>query len=188
MVGGALALCLEQDGQFDKVAARPDRERREQLQATTVRRHLHRCLQAGADNRLRVGDETERRQGFGFRRLQCELTAVGGGEAVGEWVEIEATGKGESRHYLGAGDEGVGGVVIVVATFEGAIERVDDRIGLTILDVVALPLPDARTAGIGQYLTTNRFEVCQLTVSFDGVEDLGRAGRDQKTAGGLDAA
>ncbi len=45
----------------------------------------------------------------------------------------------------------MGGGVAVVTGSKVAVVRCDDAVGLALGNISALPLPDARTAGIGQH-------------------------------------
>ncbi len=63
---------------------------------------------------------------------------------------------------------------------EVAVERRDDRVALALLDVVALPLPDARPARVGEHGGADRLEVVEQAVALDRGAHLLGARRDQQ--------
>ena len=64
------------------------------------------------------------------------------------------------------------GGIAVVALREVPVVTSDDGIRDAILHVLTIPLPDARTAGVGQHPGTEGLEVGQQPVAFDGGPDL----------------
>ncbi len=182
VVGGALALGLEEQRQLLEVATVPGGERLEQLEALAVGSYHH--LDAGA--LLGRGDEA----GFtGLEALGRQLIPdrLGQPDAVhraGPGVEVERAGQGEGHHRLGGGDEGEGVGAAVVALGEVAVVRRDDGVGGGRVDVVPLPLADAGAAGVGQDGGSDGLEVGQQPVPLDGGPHSLGAWRDQEL--GLD--
>ena len=101
VVGGALALGLDQHGQVDEVLAVPGRERLEQLEAVAGGRHHH--LDAGAVGRRRDEAALARREALGRaaprRPARRGWTVSPGvvGQRVGERVEVDACRPGPGR-------------------------------------------------------------------------------------------
>ena len=81
---------------------------------------------------------------------------------------------------VGARDEAQGVGVAVVPLREVAVVAVDDRVRLRGVEVGAVPLADARAAGVGQHRAADRLEVGEEAVALDGGARLLGAGRDQE--------
>lgn len=117
VVGGALALGLDEDGGVDNVLAVPRLEGSEELE--TVRLGVDLDLDLGAVSGrglvdlgtlvVALGGELET-----LGRRELEVLAVGVLERVGEGVEGEGAGNDESGDNVGGGNESVGGGVGVV--------------------------------------------------------------------------
>ena len=183
VIGGALALDLDEDGQVDEVLAAPLVERLEELEARRLGIDVH--LLAGADRRRRLigvdaGVEAARRQRVAARRLQLELLAAGVGELVRDRVEAQVAGYGERGHDLGRGDEAVRLRVGVVAAREVAIVRGDDRVLLALPHVLAVPLADARTARVRQHHAAELVEHFRLH-SCNSTSDTNKTVIDKET-------
>lgn len=71
---------------------------------------------------------------------------------VSEWVEIQSSGDAEGGDQFWGGDETVGGRIGVITTCEVSVVRCDDGVLLALLDVPTIPLADAGSASVGQYL------------------------------------
>ncbi len=65
-------------------------------------------------------------------------------------IEAKITRKGIGRNYFRAGQKGQGFIDAVIPTGKVSIKRTDDGIWLSFHTIGALPLPDARTAGVRQ--------------------------------------
>ena len=63
---------------------------------------------------------------------------------------------------------------------EVAVERRHDRVAVALLDVVTLPLPDARPARVGEHGGADGLEVGEQAVALDGGAHLLGARRDQQ--------
>ena len=85
-------------------------------------------------------------------------------------------------HDLGARDEGQRLGVGIVPTRKVPVERRNDRVAISLLDVVALPLADAGAAGVGEDGGAYALERLHLAVPADGGVDHVAPGRDQKPA------
>ena len=109
-----------------------------------------------------------------------DLIAVVVGDGVAHRVEVEGPGESQGDDRLGRRDEGQRGGEAVVALGEVAVVRGDDGVDVALLDVVALPLADARSAGVGQHRGADPLEVGQQAVALDGGPDLLGAGGDHE--------
>jgi hypothetical protein len=136
--------------------------------------------------------------------LEHELVAVLVLEGVGERVEVQGAGKRHGDNEIGGGDERVsGGVAVkvstrtdgicgqeflrVISSGEVTVVGRDDRVGGALLDVAAVPLSDARTAGVGKNHATEFLEGLELTVALNGGANLLGTGSDGEDGLGLDA-
>jgi hypothetical protein len=136
--------------------------------------------------------------------LEHELVAVFVLEGVGERVEVQGAGKRHGDNEIGGGDERVsGGVAVkvstrtdgicgqeflrVISSGEVTVVGRDDRVGGALLDVAAVPLSDARTAGVGKNHATEFLEGLELTVALNGGANLLGTGSDGEDGLGLDA-
>ena len=179
-----LPFALTQHLRALKVVAVPPSERREHLQARRVRVDVDDDGAAIVSGRLVAeaapGEPVRRHLRRFAGRVEAERLAVCAGECVGEWVEREASGKGERRHDLRACDEVHRGGVGVVAGREVAIERRYDGVDVAGADGGALPLADAGAAGVRHYARADGFESGHLPVALDrGVDGL-RSGGDEE--------
>mmetsp|Transcript_17846 Transcript_17846/g.49936 ORF Transcript_17846/g.49936 Transcript_17846/m.49936 type:complete len:278 (+) Transcript_17846:639-1472(+) len=189
MIGGALALGLDQHQGIIDLAAELD-ERRKELQAVGL----------GVDDDAEVGSILGRGlegvhagvKALGWelvseRALQHELRAVGGHESVLGGVEGEVASDGKGSDQLRGGDKAVGGRVAVVPGGKVAVEGGDDAVGLALGNVGAFPLADAGTTGVGQNGSANSVEYIHDAVTFNGGADLLGAWADGEGDLGLDA-
>ncbi len=101
---------------------------------------------------------------------------------VGQRVEAQLAGEGVGDDDLRARDERGGLGIAVVSLGEVAVERGDDGVGGAIGDVVAFPLTDARTAGVGEDSGAELLEGSHLAVALDGRLDLLRPRGDPERA------
>lgn len=120
-------------------------------------------------------------------RSEHELVSVLVLELVGQWVKVKGTGDGESNNEVGRSDEGVGGRVGIVTASEVTVVRGDDRVGFVLLDVLTIPLANARTTGVGKDNTAEFLEGLELTVTLDGGTNLLGSGGHGEERLGLDA-
>lgn len=143
VVGGGLALSLDENRDVGGVLAVPCLEGLEDLKTIGRGRHgnldrrpvLGRSLVCVGASVEAVGGKT-----LAGRGLELELVAVLVLEGVGERVEAEGASNRHGGDQVGGGDEGVGGRVGVVTTGEVTVVGRDDRVLLTLLDVAAVPL------------------------------------------------
>jgi hypothetical protein len=119
-------------------------------------------------------------------------------QRVGKRVEGEVAGEGHGSDDIWGSDEGVGGRVGIVTTREVTVVRGDDcgqgvspnlikdpprvrtRVDLALLDVLAIPLSNARPTSIGKDNTTDLLEYSDLAVTLDrGANLLGTRGNGE---------
>lgn len=91
------------------------------------------------------------------------------------------------RLHLRGRDKGMGLRVCIIATGEIAVIRCYDRVLITLFDIVALPLSDARAAGVGQYSSAHLLKNAHEVVSLNCGANLLRAGSNDETAIGLNS-
>ena len=177
-----LAPSLEQQREPTKVLPVPGRERRQPFEPVALGHDDHfdvRAVLGRRDVARFAAVESVRRQFVAGRRDEAELAAVLR-DRVRAWVEVDRAREGRRDDQLGAADERQRVAVGVVATGEVAVERRDDRVLLVALDVFALPLADARSAGVRQHRRAGLLEGGQLTVALGRRANLFRAGRHQQ--------
>lgn len=143
MVGGGLALALDQDWHVGGVLSVPSLERLEDLE--TVRGRGNGDRDVGAVSWwglvgvlawiVSVGWET-----VTAWLLELEVLAVLVLEGIGEGVEGKVSGKSHGNDNIRRGDERVGSWVGIVTSGEVTIVRADDRVGIALLDVASVPL------------------------------------------------
>jgi hypothetical protein len=136
--------------------------------------------------------------------LEHELVAVLVLEGVGERVEVQGAGKRHGDNEIGGGNEGVSGGVAarvstrtyglcgqeflrVVASGEVTVVGRDDGVGSSLLNIAAVPLSNARTAGVSKNHATELLESLELTIALNGGANLLRTGSDGEEGLGLDA-
>lgn len=177
----ALAENLDQDGEVLGRLAVPWLERLEKLET----------VGSGADDDvdgstvLRWGLEgvlawvvATRRKLVARGIVELEGLAIGTGEGVGQGVEGQVASEGHGGDDVGRSDEGVSGGISIVTAGEVAVVGGDDRVLLALLDVAAIPLANARSAGVGKDHTANLLERADLTIAGDGSTDLLGTGGD----------
>ena len=183
VVGGALALRLEQDRQLDVVLAVPGLEGLEELEPVAVRVDHDldaRSVGGGGLERLLARVEARVGERLADGRVEAHLLAGVVGERVGAGVEVERARQRQRDDRVRAGDEAERVGVAVVALREVAVVAVHDRVQLRRVEVGAVPLPDAGTAGVGEHGAADGLEVGEEPVALDGGARLLGAGRDQE--------
>ena len=169
-----LPLRLQEHGQVDEVVAVPRRERLEQLQPVAVR----------IDGDLDTAAVGRRRDEAGLAALEAagrQLLADGLVETeVGDRIAVERAGERVGHHRLRRRHEAQRVGAAVVALGEVAVVRGDDHVDVVGADVVALPLADARAAGVGEHRRADRFEVGEQAVALDGGAHPLGAGSDEQ--------
>ena len=211
VVGGGLALGLDEDGAVDSVLAVPGLEGREDLETVGGRGDLDAdggTVLGGGLVGVLASIVTLGRETIAGGGSEHELVAVLVLELVGHGVEAKGASNGHGDDEIGGSDEGVGGGVAlrkagqlatsgsmvgrgrcayVSATGEVAVVRSDDRVGNALLDVTAIPLANAGSAGVGKNGTTELLKGAELAITGSGGTDLLRAGGDEEGRLGLDA-
>lgn len=129
VIGGGLALALDEDRSVESVLAVPLLEGAQDLETVRLGRDddadrgaiLRRSLVGLLAGVVAVGGKT----GTG-RSLEHEVLAILVLQGIGERVEVEGASKGESDDEIGGGNESVGGRVGVVTTSEVTVVGGDD--------------------------------------------------------------
>lgn len=119
-------------------------------------------------------------------RREHELVAVLVLELIGEGVEVKRASNGQGDDHVGRGDERVSGGVTVVSASEVSVEGRDDGVGSTLLDVLSVPLTDARTASVGHDNTAELLKGLELTIAGNGSANLLGTGGDGEDGLSLD--
>ena len=83
-------------------------------------------------------------------------------QGVGERVEVQSASNGEGCDKLGRCDESVGGRVSVITAGEVTVVRGHNGVLLSLLDILTVPLTNARATSIGQDSTTELAEGLRL--------------------------
>lgn len=189
VISGGLTLTLDQDGHVEGILAIPLSEASENLETIGGRGDIDGDLGAiGGGSLVGVTASIVAAAGKTVTggSLELELLAVLVLEGVGEGVEVESTGNGHGDDQIGRRNERVGGGVGVVTASEVTVVRGDDRVGLTLLHVLAVPLTNARSAGVGEDDTAELLEGLELTITGDGGANLLGTGGDGEQRLGLD--
>lgn len=190
VVSGGLALGLDKDGQVGGILAVPGLERLEELQTVGSGRDsdVDGCTVLG---RVLVGILTwvvaVGREAITGWLLELELLAIGIGELINERVEVEGSGNGHGNDKVGRGDERVGGRVSIVTASEVTVVRGDDGVGSSLLDILAVPLTNARSAGVGKDHAAKLLKGLELSIALNGSTNLLRSWGNGEEGLGLEA-
>lgn len=190
VIGGGLALALDENRNIKSILSIPGSKSCQKLETVA----------SGGDGNVDASTLLGRslvcvtasivalsRKAVTGRRLEEELIAVLVLKLVGERVELQGTGNGESNDEVGRGDEGVGGGVGIVTASEVTVVGGDNGVGLALLYIMTVPLTNARTTSICKDHTSELFEGLQLAIALSGGTDLLRARGDGEERLGLDA-
>ena len=173
VVGRALAHCLQQHPQARRVVARPtpgtasSSSSRSEPGATAtstarrIGRRRHEARRARVEARAPAG---RRRSADRTRRRSAPSSRPG---------------QRHAHDRLRRADERERVRVAVVAGREVAVERRDDRVRAR-RRVLALPLADARPAGVGEHGRADRLEIGEQSVALDRRAHLLGTGRDHE--------
>lgn len=190
VISGGLALGLDQDREILGVLAIPRREGLEDLETVRARGDLD-LNGSTVGRRSLVGILTRIESSVGetlsARRSEEELVAILVLQLIGERVKVEGASNGHGNNKIGGCDERVGGGVAVVATSEVTVVGREDRVGLTLLDIPAIPLTDAGTASVGEDDTTELLESLELPIAGNGGANLLGTRGDNEGRLGLEA-
>ena len=175
VVGGGLAVALEEDRDVGGILTVPGLERLKELET----------VGGGGDND-RNGSTIGGRSLVGV--LARVVSAVGktgtaGGrevevvsvlvlDGVGQGVEVQGSGNGEGRDQVRGGDKGVGLGVGVVTAGEVTVVRRQDGVGSSLGNISAIPLTNAGSAGVGKDNTAELLESGKLAITLNGGADL----------------
>lgn len=197
----ALALHLDQDGEISGGLSIPSPERLKKLE--TVTRGVDSDSNSSTVYRgwlegilTRIVSSGRKLIARGVREL--EGLAIGADKGIGDRVEGEVTSKGHGGHDVRRGDESMCSGVSIVATSEVTVVRGDDlaeleafsnnqgrrltRVNLSLLDILPVPLTNARTTSICKDETTGALESTHLTVTLNSSADLFRTRSDRELA------
>lgn len=189
MIGGGLAISLDQDWDSSGILSIPGLEWLKDLETVTF----------GVDGD-RDGGSILGRSLVGVTAWvvassgetlaswwgKLEVLAVLILQGVGQGVEVEGSGNAESDNQIGGSDKSVGGRVGVISSSEVTVVRRDNGVGLVLLDILTIPLTNARATSVGEDNTAELLEGLQLTITLDGGTDLLRTGGDGEEGLGLD--
>ncbi|QBM90361.1 hypothetical protein METSCH_E06100 [Metschnikowia aff. pulcherrima] len=190
MVGSGLTNSLDQDRQSLGVLTVPWLERSQTLQSVGS-----------------WGDDDVHRSSVGRRSLvrvltlvvtvrwqtdtnwlgQLEFLALRVLQGVSDRVEAQVTRDGVSSDHVWRSDESVGGWVTVVSRSKVSVERRDNSVLVTLLDILSVPLTDTWTTCVGHDNTAKVLESLQLTVSGNGGSHLLGTWRDSEDGLGAQA-
>lgn len=190
MVGGGLTERLDEDGHVDTVLAVPRLEGLEQLESVGSGRHIDNNLSSVSGRGLvgvHAGVVTSVGKTLSGGLLELELLSVRVLEGVGQGVESQVTGNGESGDEIGRGDESVSLGVRIVSASEVSVVRRNNGVLLALLDVSSIPLSDTGATSVGKHDTAKVKEGLQLSVSLNGGSDLLGTGGDGVDGLGLEA-
>ena len=175
VVGGALALGLDEDRGTSDVLAVPSGERGEGLEA----------LAFGVDGNGNLGTvfgrslvagvldfEALRRQFALFRRIKLHGLAFVIHEGVGHRVEADVAAEGCNHGHERGGDECMRVRVAVGALGEVAVKAVDDGVEFLLVGTGTVPTANARAAGVRHNRCTELLEQVDEAVAFGGVAHL----------------
>ena len=190
VVSGGLALALDEDRNASGILAIPGLESLEDLETVTGRGDSD--VDSGAIRRrslvgVTTGVVALSRETLTGGGLKLELLAILVLQGIGERVELEGTGDSHGNNKVGGSDEGVGGGVGVVTASEVTVVGGDDRVGLALLNILTVPLSNARTASVGKDDTTVLLEGLQLTITLNSGANLLRTGGNGEERLGLQA-
>jgi len=188
VVGGTLSNDLDKDGSVNDVLSVPSLERLQKLESVGLRVDsdldgrsvLRRSLVGVLTSIVSLGGELET-----SRVGELELLAISALERVGQGVEGQGTGKGHGGDEIGGSDESVGGGVGIVTTGKVSVVGSDDRVLLSLLDVLPVPLSDTGSTGVGENDSTNVLKGLHESVTGDGSPDLLGTGGDSELGLGL---
>jgi hypothetical protein len=175
VIGSTLTLDLDQDRDFLKVLSVPLVEGLKELKAVGVRGDSD--IDAGAVRGrslvgVLTGIVTLGGKFISSRSLELEGLTVFTSQAISERVEGEVTSDSEGSDDFRGSNESVGSRVGIVTASEVTVVGSDDRVLLTLLDVLTIPLTNAGTASVGKDNTTSLGKSVHDTVTFDGSTNL----------------
>mmetsp|Transcript_9808 Transcript_9808/g.26682 ORF Transcript_9808/g.26682 Transcript_9808/m.26682 type:complete len:346 (-) Transcript_9808:1065-2102(-) len=188
VVGGALALGLDQDQGVVDVLPVPLGKRREQLQPLgilgddNITGSLSRGLVGLLAGIIPLGWEVE-----ALRSLETDLASVGANERVLLRVEGEVAGDGHGRDNLRRRHKRVRGRVGIVTCRKVPVERRHNRIGLSLGHLGTLPLADAWPTRIRQDGSSDILKDLGESIPRDGRPDLLATWADGERHLGLDS-
>ena len=175
MIGGGLALSLDQDGDTLGILSVPGLEWLENLKAVAGGGDGHVDLGpvlGGGLVGVTAGVVSLFGQSLSSWCLEHEFFAILALKGIGQRVEVEGTGEGHGDNEVRGGDESVGGGVGVVTASEVAVVRRDDGVSLALLDIATIPLSNARTAGVGENDATEFLKGLQLAITLNSSTNL----------------
>ncbi|KAI6748464.1 hypothetical protein HG530_015500 [Fusarium avenaceum] len=127
------------------------------------------------------------RETIAGRRGKLELLAVLVLQSVGKRVEVKRAGNRHGNDQIRGGNERVSSGVAVISASEVTVVGRDNRVGLTLLDVLSVPLTNAGTASIGKNDATEFLKGLELTITLNSSADLLRTRGNSENRLSLDA-
>jgi hypothetical protein len=187
VISGGLALALDEDRDVSGILAIPRLKSGKDLETVTAGRNSdvdERTVLGRGLVGVTAGVVATSRETLTSGRLELELLAILVLQVISERVELEGTGDSQGNNKVGRGDERVGGRVGIVTASEVTVVGRENRVGFALLHILAVPLSNARTAGIGEDDTTVLLEGLQLTITLNSSTNLlGTRGNGEERLG-----
>lgn len=181
MICRTFTLCLDQDGEILVILAIPLAERFQELKTIRFRADddIHsRSILGRSSVRVFTGIKALGRQSLTCRYIEFEFLAIRALEGIGHGIKVECSSKDHGGNEIGGSDKGMGSRVGIVTSSKVSVVGRDDGILFALFDVMAVPLADTGSTGIGKDHPASLLERGELTVSCDCRADLFGAGGD----------
>ena len=175
VVGGALSLSLDEQRHVDKIVSIPSGKRLQTLQTLRFgsNHHLHVSMVGGRCNEAIVGlSKALRWEVVALRSIKTHAVAIAVGQRVGDRIEVEPSGNGQSGGQFWTSDESKCIGVAISTTAEIAVERSDDGVLALRIVGVAVPLSDTRSASVSHDDCTNALEIVENSIAFGSCANL----------------
>lgn len=191
VIGCALALGLDEDLGASDVFTVPSSEGGEELKTSRLGADLD--LDGGTILRgvlvgILTGIKVVGREGVSVGGGELEVLAIRGLERVGDGVESHIIGEDHGSDKFGGGDESVSSGVSIVTLGKVTVVRSDNRVSLSLGDVLTIPLSNTGSTGVGEDGSSNLVEDLHLSVTLDSGTNLLGTGGDVERNLGLDTS
>jgi hypothetical protein len=190
VISGGLALGLDKDRHVLSILAVPRLEGSEDLKTVRGRSNVDADASTVLGRSLvsvLAGVIASSRETVTGRRSKLELLTILVLQSVGKRVEVKRAGNRHGNDQIRGGNERVSGGVAVVSASKVTVVGRDNRVGLTLLDVLSVPLTNAGTASVGKNDATELLKSLELTIALNGSTDLLRTRSDSENRLSLDA-